>query len=88
MELEEIKDFLRAKPGYLHKGSAFMAEMLDADLSDCRKALRLIRKEFMKLEEKEEIPLPPLPPEVKISIKKAIHKSIWTRIKDWFKNLL
>ena len=46
MKLEEIKDFLREKPGYLKKGSGQLALLLEADVEKCKTALREVRKEF------------------------------------------
>ena len=46
MELNEIKDFLREKPGYLKKGSGQLAVLLEADVEKCKTALREVRKEF------------------------------------------
>ena len=82
MTIEQIKQFLRDKPGYLRKGSGFMSKMLDSDIKDCRQALRSIRKERSKKED-----IKPSSPQVKIAVKEIIKESGWSKIKSWFKNL-
>ena len=46
MTIDEIKNFLREKPGYLKKGSGQLALLLEADVQNCKRALKEIRKEF------------------------------------------
>ena len=46
MTLEEIKDFLRRKNGYIKFGAFKLSTILDADEDLCYRALGEIRKEF------------------------------------------
>lgn len=45
MKLEEIKNFLRSKPGYKKEGSRRLSKRLNADIELCGRALREINKE-------------------------------------------
>lgn len=46
MKIDEIKEFLISKPGYLKKGSGWLALQLEVDIKKCKKALKEIRKEL------------------------------------------
>lgn len=46
MILEEIKDFLKRKPGYIKFGAYKLSTILDTDEDLCYQALREVRKEF------------------------------------------
>ena len=46
MKLEEIKEFLRNKQGYIKFGAHKLSTILDADENLCYQALGEIRKEF------------------------------------------
>ncbi len=56
MTIDEIKDFLREKPGYLKKGSGQLAILLEAPVEDCKNALKEVRKEFShpKIDDKDD----------------------------------
>lgn len=43
--LEDIKDFLRSKPGYLKRGAQALSQHLNASEENCKKALTEIKKE-------------------------------------------
>lgn len=45
--LEDIKDFLRNKPGYLKKGAQALAQRLNASEENCARALREIKEESL-----------------------------------------
>jgi len=49
MILEEIKEFLRNKPGYIKYGSKKLSTILNADENLCYRALGEIRKEFKNI---------------------------------------
>ena len=46
MKIEEIKEFLKFRPGYIKKGSGFLALHLEADIKKCKQALKEIRQEL------------------------------------------
>lgn len=52
MELHEIEEFLRERPGYLKKGPGSLAHHLGADVELCRKALRTVKTELRHPKEK------------------------------------
>ena len=70
MKIEEIKEFLRFKPGYIKKGSGFLALHLEADIKKCKKALREIRKELSY-------------PKIKTIDENLVLRSKWFNGKDW-----
>jgi hypothetical protein len=53
MKLEEIKAFLRERPGYLKKGAGSLAVHLGANLNKCKKALKEVRNELRYPKEKD-----------------------------------
>lgn len=56
MGINEIKDFLRERPGYLRWGAGKLANHLEADVKKCKKALKEVRQEvsYPKVKEKDE----------------------------------
>lgn len=46
MKLEEIKDFLRNKKGYLKEGAYRLSKKLNSDIKLCKQALKDVRKEI------------------------------------------
>jgi metallophosphoesterase superfamily enzyme len=46
MKLEEVKEFLRSKPGYIKFGGFKLSTILDCNQELCQQALREVRKEF------------------------------------------
>jgi hypothetical protein len=53
MTITEIKDFLRSRPGYLRWGAGKLANLIEADIKKCKKALKEVRKEVSYPKEKE-----------------------------------
>jgi hypothetical protein len=70
MTIEEIKDFLRQKPGYLKKGAGALALYLEADLKKCKRALKDVRKEIRY-------------PKEKSSDENLVLRSRWFNGKEW-----
>jgi len=70
MKIDEIKEFLRSKPGYLKKGSGWLALQLETDLKKCKKALKEIRKELSY-------------PKETTSDENLILRSRWYNGKEW-----
>ena len=47
MTKDEIKEFLKNKPGYLKEGCKRLSERLETDVNECREALKEARIEMM-----------------------------------------
>ena len=47
MTKDDIKKFLIKRPGYLKEGAQRLADKLECNVEDCRKALKESRIEFM-----------------------------------------
>lgn len=52
MTIDEIKEFLRSRPGYLKSGAGKLASLLEVDVHDVKKALKIVRKELKHPKEK------------------------------------
>ncbi len=70
MKIDEIKEFLRSKPGYLKKGSGWLALQLEVDIKKCKKALKEIRKELSY-------------PKEQTSEENLVLRSKWFNGKEW-----
>lgn len=70
MNINEIKDFLRQRPGYLRWGPGKLANHLEADVKKCRKALKEIRIEVSY-------------PKEKTQDENLILRSRWFNGKEW-----
>lgn len=70
MTLSEIKEFLRARPGYLSWGAGKLAARLEIDLNKCKKALTQVRKEVSY-------------PKVTTSDENLVLRSKWFNGKEW-----
>jgi len=55
MHIEDIKDFLRSKPGYLKEGAGRLSRKLNCPYSDCRTALKEVRREVRNSKPKRKI---------------------------------
>lgn len=53
MKLDEIKEFLRTKPGYLKSGSGKLALLLEADVKKVKRAIKEVKKELAFPKEKD-----------------------------------
>jgi hypothetical protein len=52
MTIKQIENFLRERPGYLKKGAGSLAQILEADVKKCKRALHKVRKEVSYPKEK------------------------------------
>jgi hypothetical protein len=70
MTINQIEDFLRTKPGYLKKGAGVLAQLLEADIYKCKKALKKVKKEVSF-------------PKEKTQSENLVLKSRWYNGKEW-----
>ncbi|MHC4710493.1 MAG: hypothetical protein ACYTA3_08730, partial [Planctomycetota bacterium] len=70
MTITEIKDFLKSRPGYLRWGAGKLANLIEADIKKCKKALKEVRKEVAYPKEKE-------------TDENLVLRSRWFNGKDW-----
>ena len=70
MTVDQIKDFLRLKPGYLKKGAGALALLIEADIHNCKKALKAVKSEVSY-------------PKEKTQSENLVLKSRWFNGKEW-----